>query len=78
MNNDIALNLKNIFRKISNREITDNTIDVREFGMDSLQFITFAVKIEEEFGFEFDFDDIENISPFSVNNIESYIKRKKG
>lgn len=78
MNENIDLSLKNLFSEVSNREITDNTKDIREFGMDSLQFITFAVKIEEKFEIEFEFDDIENIVPFSINNIKNYILKKRG
>ncbi|MCM1285691.1 MAG: phosphopantetheine-binding protein [Acetobacter sp.] len=78
MNENIDLSLKNLFSEVSNREITSNTKDIREFGMDSLQFITFAVKIEEKFEIEFEFDDIENIVPFSINNIKNYILKKRG
>lgn len=77
MEQDIKLCLKKIFNEVSNRTITDTSKDIREFGMNSLQFITYAAKLEEEFDFEFDFDDIDNINPFSIDNIYNYICQRR-
>ena len=73
MNKNIEITLRSLFNEVSNRNIRDISKDIREFGIDSLQFITFAARIEEEFNFEFDFD---NINPFSINNITNFILEK--
>lgn len=76
MNKNIEITLRSLFNEVSNRNIRDISKDIREFGIDSLQFITFAARIEEEFNFEFDFDDLDNINPFSINNITNFILGK--
>lgn len=76
MNKNIEITLRSLFNEVSNRNIRDISKDIREFGIDSLQFITFASRIEEEFNFEFDFDDLDNINPFSINNITNFILEK--
>ena len=76
MNKNIEITLRSLFNEVSNRNIRDISKDIREFGIDSLQFITFAASIEEEFNFEFDFDDLDNINPFSINNITNFILEK--
>lgn len=76
MNKNIEITLRSLFNEVSNRNIRDISKDIREFGIDSLQFITFVARIEEEFNFEFDFDDLDNINPFSINNITNFILEK--
>ena len=76
MNKNIEITLRSLFNEVSNRNIRDISKDIREFGIDSLQFITFAARIEEEFNFEFDFDDLDIINPFSINNITNFILEK--
>ena len=72
MNKNIEITLRSLFNEVSNRNIRDISKDIREFGIDSLQFITFAARIEEEFNF----DDLDNINPFSINNITNFILEK--
>lgn len=65
-------------------EVTHNTlsyvdvdVDIRFQGMDSITFIQFLVKVEEKYGFEFGYDDIETMGKVSVKTIDQYIKNIK-
>lgn len=40
-------------------KVTDDTNLIEDIGMDSLQLINFLLKIEDEFGVEFDFEKFD-------------------
>lgn len=76
-NNEIVIKLIEILKEYSDDIIVsvDLNQDVRKQGLSSLQFIQFIAQIEESFGFEFGYDDLDQINPVSIKELYEYINR---
>ncbi len=57
--------------------ITDSANIVEDIGLDSLQLINFMLRIEDEFGIEIDYDDLDMQCLSSVPAFCDYIKECK-
>jgi acyl carrier protein len=61
--------------EIDGAEINENT-EMKEFGINSISFIKLIIAVEEEFGIEFDDQDLEYDKFATVASITAYVKEK--
>ncbi|MFJ5304231.1 acyl carrier protein [Streptomyces sp. NPDC088350] len=54
-------------------DITDDTGIVNELGLDSIQMITFLLRIEDEFDLELDFESLELVQLDSVRQFCAFV-----
>jgi acyl carrier protein len=54
-------------------DITDDTGIVNELGLDSIQMITFLLRIEDEFDLELDFESLELVQLDSVRQFCEFV-----
>lgn len=76
--NSLLKIILNILSKYLKRNILGDEydIDIREVGLNSLDFIRFLVDIEDEFDFEFAYDEIDKLKKVSVNAFVDFIYNK--
>ena len=75
--NEMKEKIINIFRK--HCEFLDDDFDdkqLEELGIDSLTFIKVVVELENQFGFEFDDDDLDYKKFPHLDNVCDYINEK--
>ncbi|MBB3108133.1 acyl carrier protein [Paenibacillus phyllosphaerae] len=57
-------------------ELNGNSDIVNETGMDSLQLINFILRIEDEFGIDFDFEEFDMAHLESIERFCRFIENK--
>ena len=71
---NIHENVSNIFTKYSKNADINNDTSLKELGLDSLDLVEVLMDIEEEFGIEF--EDEEMMALSTVNDVLAIIERK--
>ena len=66
--------VSNIFTKYSKNADINNDTSLKELGLDSLDLVEVLMDIEEEFGIEF--EDEEMMALSTVNDVLAIIERK--
>ncbi|MEH1790998.1 MAG: phosphopantetheine-binding protein [Nostoc sp.] len=57
--------------------LSDDTDIINDIGLDSLQMVTFMLKLEEELNIEIDFDNLDFSTLMSVGNLCDFLSKQK-
>ena len=59
------------------KNLSDGTDIINEVGLDSLQMVTFMLKLEEALDIEIDFDDLDFSTLTSVGSLCDFLSNQK-
>ncbi len=57
--------------------LSDDTDIINDIGLDSLQMVTFMLKLEEELNIEIDFDNLDFSTLMSVGSLCNFLSKQK-
>jgi acyl carrier protein len=57
--------------------LSDDTNIINDIGLDSLQMVTFMLKLEEELNIEIDFDTLDFSTLMSVGSLCNFLSKQK-
>lgn len=57
--------------------LSDDTDIINDIGLDSLQMVTFMLKLEEELGIQIDFDNLDFSTLMSVGSLCDFLSKQK-
>ncbi len=56
--------------------LSDETDIINDVGLDSLQMVSFVLKLEEELDIEIDFDNFDFSHLSSINNLSEFLSKQ--
>jgi acyl carrier protein len=57
--------------------LSDNTDIINDIGLDSLQMVTFMLKLEEELDIQIDFENLDFSTLMSVGSLCDFLSKQK-
>ena len=63
---------------VTEMSLSDDTDIINDIGLDSLQMVTFMLKLEEELGIQIDFDSLDFSTLMSVRSLCDFLSKQKG
>jgi acyl carrier protein len=62
---------------VTEMSLSDDTDIINDIGLDSLQMVTFMLKLEEELGIQIDFDSLDFSTLMSVRSLCDFLSKQK-